>query len=151
MTKTTSRGPARPPAPPKKGRSKQQQAEQAKRKAAFLEAMQTEIVISGAAKKAGVGVRTVHDWQQADPRFKADLDDVQEGITQALEREAVKRAVEGSTEDIYHQGKVVGAVQKKSDLLLIFLLKAKRPLVYRDNVKHEVSVDGPVTLRWLDE
>ena len=47
------------------------------------------------------------------------LEEANETSTQLLEDEARRRAM------------------KSSDLLLIFMLKARRPDIYRDNVKHE--------------
>ena len=34
---------------------------------------------------------------------------------------------------MFHQGKEVGAIREYSDLLLIFMLKARRPARFRDN------------------
>ena len=46
---------------------------------------------------------------------------------------------------IYYAGKVVGEENVYSDSLLMFLLKAHRPTLYRDNVKMEHSGGMDVT------
>ena len=49
----------------------------------------------------------------------------------ALEDEAIRRAREGVEEPVFQGGLRCGSVRKYSDLLLIFLLKSRRP--YRDS------------------
>lgn len=48
----------------------------------------------------------------------------------ALEQEAVRRALFGVAEPVFHQGRECGAKAKHSDALLIFLLKTLRPERY---------------------
>lgn len=82
--------------------------------------------ITEACREIGVSTRSVQRRRKSDPEFAARFDEAYELSTQALEREAFRRAAD------------------KSDLLLIFLLKARRPNVYRDNVTHEHK--GKLTL-----
>ena len=65
----------------------------------------------------------------------------------ALEDEAVRRAVDGVDEQVFYQGKACGVVRKYSDTLLIFLLKGRRPERYRDRSSHATGVpyNGPMT------
>lgn len=49
-----------------------------------------------------------------------------------LEQEAIRRAVQGVKEPVYYKGDVVGHVEKRSDSLLMFLLKARDPR-YRES------------------
>ena len=49
-----------------------------------------------------------------------------------LEWEARRRAVEGYEVPVFHQGVEVGSVRRFSDLLLIFLLKHRRPEIFQD-------------------
>lgn len=48
----------------------------------------------------------------------------------ALEEEAVRRALFGVSEPVFHQGRECGTKAKHSDALLIFLLKTLRPERY---------------------
>lgn len=91
------------------------------------------------AKLAGVGRRTVYDERQRNEEFALQWADAIEVSTELLEKEAQRRAVDGVEEPIYYKGDEVGRVRKYSDTLLIFLLKGRRPDVYRDGVKVEHS------------
>lgn len=59
-----------------------------------------------------------------------------------LEQEAYRRAVEGVEEPVYQGGELVGTVRRYSDKLLEFLLRGRRPQVYRENA----GPDAPVTI-----
>ena len=63
--------------------------------------------------------------------------------TQRLERVAFERAAEGWDEPVFHDGAQCGVKRKFSDTLAIFLLKARRPEVYRE--RHEITHSGEVT------
>jgi hypothetical protein len=78
-----------------------------------------------------------------DESFKAALAEAVEDSTQELEREAIRRAAEGWDEPVYRANGEVGVVRKYDSTMLIFLLKARRPDVYRDNVdvRHSGSVE----------
>lgn len=53
-----------------------------------------------------------------------------ERAVQALESEAVRRALSGVAVPVFHQGGECGSTVKHSDQLLMFLLKALRPSRY---------------------
>jgi len=59
-----------------------------------------------------------------------------EAAVAALEAEAVRRALQGVSEPVFHQGRECGSRVKHSDTLLMFLLKTLRPERY-----------GPATAR----
>lgn len=69
-----------------------------------------------AAEATGIHHNTVWEWRKRDADFEAAYQAVLDRDTEGLEREARRRAM------------------RKSDILAIFLLKARKPLVYRDNV-----------------
>ena len=104
------------------------------KKAAFLKAFAEELTVSKGAAAAGVGRRTVYEWREKDPGFAEAWNDVDESITEELEREAHRRGVEGFEQPVFQGGKKVGSVRKHSDRLLEMLLRARRPEKYRDNV-----------------
>jgi hypothetical protein len=54
--------------------------------------------------------------------------------TEILEKEAWRRAREGHAEPVFQHGKQVGTIQRYSDQLLMFLLRARAPERYRDRV-----------------
>jgi len=89
----------------------------------FLASLSETANIKRACERAGVGRMTVYDRRNNDPKFAAAMSGAIEEAVDLLEEEARRRALEDS------------------DVLLIFLLKAHRPAVYRENVKIEHS--GP--------
>jgi hypothetical protein len=74
---------------------------------------------------------------------------VDEG-TDRLEDEAHRRAVEGVPEPIFSRGEVVGERRVYSDRLIEFLLKARRPAVYREQALVELR-RGPEEIRQIEE
>ena len=62
----------------------------------------------------------------------------------SLEEEARRRAHDGWQEPVYQGGKQVGTVQRFSDNLLMFLLKGKRPEVFRERFEHTGANGGPM-------
>jgi hypothetical protein len=100
-------------------------------KPAFLSAFADTGMVTAACEAAGVARRTVYAARHADEAFAAAWDEIEERSTEDLEQVAVRRAREGS------------------DTLLIFLLKSRRPGVYRENVRmeHTGAGGGPVELQ----
>jgi predicted transcriptional regulator len=77
----------------------------------------------------------LYKWRNEDEEFgRVWVEAAEEGIDR-LEDEARRRAVEGVDKSVYYRGKLVGHIRKYSDGLLILLLKARRPHVYRDVIK----------------
>lgn len=75
--------------------------------------------VSAAAKYAGVSREFVYKALKRSSKFASQFEDAYEQGTDVLEDRAFQRAMEGS------------------DAMLTFLLKARRPHVYRDNVRVE--------------
>lgn len=94
--------------------------------------------VTYAAKRAGVERSAVYKWQEADDQFAAAFREADLKATEVLEREAWRRANDGVAEPVYQHGKLVGTIQRYSDNLLMFLLRARAPERYRDRV--DVSV-----------
>lgn len=101
---------------------------------AFLAAYAQTGNITAAAKAAGIARQSHYDWLAADPEYAKRFADAHEEAIERLEAEARRRASVGVEEPVYYKGKQIGAVRRYSDTLLIFLLKAARPSVYRDRV-----------------
>lgn len=83
---------------------------------AFLESLRETGLVYEACKEAGIGKSTVYRKLASDPNFKTAYEAAVDDSTQSLEAEAIRRAKDGS------------------DTLLIFMLKARRPATYRDNL-----------------
>ena len=91
----------------------------------FLQVLADGGSITLAAKAVGLTRFGMYQARDRDPDFKAAWDDALEGGTDGLEDEAISRAIKG-----------------KSDVLLIFMLKARRPKKYRENIRPVSENDG---------
>lgn len=91
---------------------------------AFLEILRDGGSVTTACQAIGVKRQSIYQRRANDPDFKEAWDDAVESGTDRLEDEAVKRA------------------RNSSDLLLIFMLKARRPHLYRERIEQRVQVDS---------
>jgi len=95
--------------------------------------------ITTASKAARVGRATVYQWQEHEPEFALAMRQADVQATEVLEKEAWRRAERGVAEPVYQHGKQVGTIQRYSDQLLMFLLRARAPERYRDRVDLSVT------------
>jgi len=110
-----------------------------KKKVAFCEALAMGVTVATAAQSVGMSRSGAYKQRESDPAFAAAWREAYEASTELLEAEAFQRAM-GRDEvvGVDKDGQPV-VVRKYSDLLLIFLLKARRPRVYRDQVDVTVT------------
>jgi len=80
---------------------------------------------------------TAYAERKKNQPFREVWDSNIETAVDSLEKEAWRRAAEGVSEPIFHRGELVGTIKRYSDLLLIFLLKAHRPAMFRETTRHE--------------
>jgi len=108
-----------------------QLARRTKWRETFLRVLADTCNVRAAAQAAAVNRQTVYEHRDRDPGFAAAWDQAIEDAADVLEAEAWTRA------------------RAQSDLLLIFLLKARRPRLYRETVRQEMTGKdgGPVTIR----
>ncbi len=120
-----------------------------RRRKKFLEALKT---FNGRVTQACTSLKLsrnfMYDWKKDDEDFSAEWDQVVEEQTEALEEEAWRRAHEGVTNDVFYQGQVIGQERTYSDGLLQFLLRGRKPSVYRDNSRVELGglSGGPLVI-----
>jgi hypothetical protein len=103
--------------------------EQAKRDAFLAAFAQTGVVLT-AAELAGIGRRTHYNWLDEDPEYEARFRDAEEAAADLLEKEARRRAIDGTLKPVYQGGILVGHIQEYSDTLLTFLLSGRRKTVF---------------------
>ncbi len=144
---------ARNPRDPRAGSRAAEAADRQRKQSAFLAAFAEHATIAAAAKATSVARRTHYNWLETDEGYAARFTDVEESVTEALEAEARRRAQLGVDEPVHYQGKKVDTIRRYSDTLLIFLLKARRPDVYRERVDHSLTGPngGPLVVRWQNE
>lgn len=139
------------------------------KQSAFLRAYATVGTILQASKAAGIARSRHYEWR-GQPEYDAAFNEASEEFTEYLESVAIESATIGLQEPIVYQGQVMyepqrnkdGSLKMKNGVVLytdkpvtirkqnpverIFLLKAKRPDVYRDNAKVEHTGPGGAPL-----
>ncbi|HEY1298130.1 MAG TPA: hypothetical protein VGJ60_34045 [Chloroflexota bacterium] len=100
----------------------------------FLEHFRVEGNIRQAALAAGIARGNVWRWREHDEHFAQAFRQAELEATEYLEHIAFGRATRS---------------ENASDLLLIFLLKARAPEKYRERVEQNVS--GAVTVRYTND
>lgn len=103
---------------------------------AFLEDLRSHGIISHAAKVSAIDRQTAYNEYHRNKEFASQWDDAVEAATDTLEKEAIRRARDGTDEPVYYQGEKVGTVKRYSDALLMFLLRANRSK-FRNDAKPE--------------
>jgi hypothetical protein len=119
------------------------------KRTAFLAAFRKTASVRCAAKAARID-RTLHYiWLTEDPEYRQAFEQAREEAAQVLEDEAVRRAYNGTLKPVFYQGEKVDAVIEYSDALLMFLLKGRRPEVFRDraDIEHSGPGGGPIDFR----
>ena len=111
---------------------------------ALLAAYERLGTIMGAADEVGIARANHYEWLARDEAYADMWLEAQEASTQVLEREAITRATVGQDKGVYYQGEKVGTEQYKSDVLLIFMLKSRRPELYRDRYEVSGPQGGPI-------
>lgn len=104
----------------------------------FLKALSDGATVGDACRSAGIARRTAYTWRDRDKEFREAWDSAILDGVDALEGEALRRAVRGVIEPVVSAGKLVTKVRKYSDTLLIFLLKARDPR-FRDKSAVELT------------
>ncbi|GMW00524.1 MAG: hypothetical protein AMXMBFR84_16610 [Candidatus Hydrogenedentota bacterium] len=113
----------------------------------FLVHIQSGATIEMAAKAVGISRQAAYDLKRKCERFSQDWDEAYEVGTEAMEAEAYRRAVHGVKKPIWRGKKIVDYYTKYSDSLLIFLLKARKPSMYRESYKQKLDAVGSGIIR----
>lgn len=125
----------------------------------FLQLLAEGNTAAFSAASVGVDRHTPYRYRDKDLLFAAAWKDAEEAGTQVMEQEAYRRATQGVLKPVVYQGKVVEVTMKNgkvvlaetagaekvplmvreyADVLLIFLLKSRRPEVYRERIEATV-------------
>jgi hypothetical protein len=113
----------------------------------FLAALAEGYHVRDAAIRASVDSSAVYAERKTNPAFAKGWGEAHVTGTRELEREASRRAYHGELRPVYQGGELVGHIREYSDSLLMFLLKARRPGKYRENVSVEHNGFNGLLLR----
>lgn len=102
------------------------------REALFFDIVRRTGNISAAARAAKLSRSAVYDRRRQDADFRCELEGVLDEVTDDLEAELRRRAVEGVEKPVYYGGKPCGTVHTYSDNLGMFLLKGRRRSIFGD-------------------
>ena len=120
----------------------------------FIDRLKATGNVTLAASGAGVARQHAYRTRNRNKTFRRQWDEALEEAVDLLAGEARRRAT-GIKRDVWYAGEVVGAETEYSDKLLMFLLRAHRPRLYRDNVQvehpggMEVTGDRKVTFEFV--
>lgn len=101
--------------------------------------------VHDAARQAELTTKQIRKFRRNNPKAERAFQEALDMGTDAIEAELHRRAVAGIMEPVFYKGRRVNTVRKKSDVLLMFLLKSRRPHLYRDNapIPEQDPVDDP--------
>jgi hypothetical protein len=105
----------------------------------FLAILAAGSSVSAACRAAGYARSSAYHWRKTDADFAQDWAQAREEGTDLLEDEALRRASVGVEKPVYYQGQKIGVTHDPSDRLMIFLLQARRPDIYRDRLKKSAT------------
>ena len=105
----------------------------------FLEHLMDCGNVADAARQADLTIQQVRVFRRNNPKAQAAFEEALDIGTDAIEAELHRRAIQGTLEPVFYKGRRVNTIRKKSDVLLMFLLKSRRPHIYRDNAPLQTS------------
>lgn len=122
----------------------------------FVEIVSQTGQISLSAKVCGVSIVTISSHRKKDKdfdnavRYALELFSVRQ--MEMAEKELYTRAVEGDEKELTYRGYKTGQkIKEKSDILLMFMLKAMNPDKYRENTKVEQTNNVNVVVDKLSD
>ena len=94
--------------------------------------------VVAAAAEVGLSQSAVYDLRSRDEAFRAAMEQAYEDSTALLEGVAYRKAA-GWTEQRYDKDGNAYEMEKHDPILLMFLLKARKPKMYRDQVDVNIT------------
>lgn len=122
----------------------------------FLETYRAVGCITQAAQASKIEPSAHYNWLRRDPEYAEAFRTAQDAAVDLLVVEARRRALEGEEEPVIYQGglcyetlpnkkKKQIVLRRRSDVLLMFLIKGARPEIYRDSFKGEIKHSGAIS------
>ena len=115
------------------------------KKALFIKELCKDAIVTRSCKICGVEPQTVYGHRHSDPDFAKAWDEAVRIGSDTLVEEAQRRAMGYYTPMYDKDGNPSGERFSSSDILMMFLLKGRRP-EYRDKVNLDLPADARFTL-----
>ena len=96
----------------------------------FIETLAATASVSESCRYVGLSRQSAHKLYQRSPQFRAAWDEALKAAVGVLAATAFDRAVNGTQEQVWHDGRMVGFREKHHDRLLLYLLRVRDPLNY---------------------
>jgi len=103
----------------------------------FIETLAQTCNVSEACRASGISRTAAYEWRESDTDFATAWKEAEETAADRLEREAWRRAVDGTDKPVTFQGAITATYKEYSDRMLEILLKAHRPEKFVERVKNE--------------
>lgn len=136
----------------KRGKAGQNRTSQRARKTwakAFLDELRLTGIVAAACLIADVPRSTAYSRRETDPVFRSAWDEAIVESGEWLEKEARRRAEEGTLRPVYYKGELVGFMREYSDTLMGQLLKANNPEKFGNKLIIEISPEHAALLKQL--
>lgn len=109
------------------------------KKEQFLDHLRINANVSEAAKSIGVSRQAIYNERKEDKEFAEAWEDALGEALDNLESALYSRAINGVTNDVFYEGVPCGTKTEYSDTAAMFLLKNRRPEVFSDKVRQEIT------------
>ena len=109
-----------------------------KKKLDFCTLLVAGWTVIDACKSVGMSQSSVYELRERDEEFMRQMQQAYDDSTAMLEGECFQRAV-GRDEPMMDKDGEIHYRKKYSDLLMMFLLKARKPKMYRDQVDININ------------
>jgi len=116
-------------------------------RARFIEQLRQTANVSEAARSIDFSRQRMYDIRDSDEAFALEWDGAVQEAIDALEREAWRRAVEGTDKPVTYQGEITDTFKEYSDRMLELLLRAHRPEKYKERRELSGPDGGPIQFR----
>ncbi len=109
-----------------------------------MKALRDSGIVREACEHARISRGQAYAAKHDDEKFAAAWDEAMQEAVDRLEAVAQERAIDGWEEPVFYQGVACGTVHRRSDTLLMFLMKAHAPERFRDNYhNYHIEHSGP--------
>lgn len=102
--------------------------------------------VQEACRQVGWSHSMPYRHRKDDPDFAAAWKEAEVIAVGNVKATAFDMAINGSEEDVYHMGEVVGTKVRRHESMVQFLLKKLEPETYGDKIDHSHTVDAGVLI-----